>query len=512
MRTRNSVKNISVAIFGQIFGILITFIARIVFVKTLPTEYLGINGLFTNILSILSLADLGISSAIVFSLYKPLADKDETKIKALMRFYSKAYKIVGVIVLLLGLLIYPFLDFIIKDKQEINNIGIFYLLFLANSVISYFYAYKRTIIIADQKNYIATIYRYSCFFILNIVQIILLLLTKNFLFFLLAQITFTLVENVLVSKRADKLYPFIKNNHEKLDKETKGVILKNIWALSYHRVGGILVSSTDNIIISSMVGLYYVGLYSNYILITMAVSMVIGQIFASLASSVGNLNAVESKAKSFSIFNTIQFVNFWMLYFSSICLIVLLNPFISIWIGREYLLDFSTVLFIVINFFVTGMRKTVLIFKDSFGLFWHDRYKSIIEAIINLIASLILAKQFGMVGVLIGTFISTMTTCFWVEPYVLYKHGFNKRIKEYFINYSINIIIATTVGVLTYITSQYFFNEYNLVNFIGKLAICIIIPNVIFILLYYRNNEFKTILKIGKNILCSFLKKVTISN
>ena len=491
LRTKKSIRNIATTVVGQFVGVLTTFFARMVFLRVLGAEYLGVNGLFTNVISMISLAEMGIGYAIIYSLYKPLAVRDEHKIKALMLFYRSAYHVIGFVVLVLGLSVLPFMDFIIKEKPNIPNLNIIYLLFLSDSVSSYFFAYKRSLIVADQKSHIVTTYHFVFFTLINIVQIIVLVLTKNFILFLIVKIFFTFFENLAISVKAEKLYPFLKRRYDaKLLPEDKKYIFRNVKALFYHRLGGVVVNGTDSILISAFAGIVSVGLYSNYFLITNAINSIIAQVYSSVTASIGNLNALETKEKSYEIFKAIDFANFWLSGFSSICLYVLLNPFISLWLGEKYVMNNLIVTFIVINFFVSGMRRSVLIFRDSLGLFWNDRYKPLFESIINFVASCILASSYGIIGVLLGTFISTMTTCFWIEPYVLFVNGFNNRLRDYFYRYGLYVVVTLVVGIVTWYISG-IVHGTRLIDFAVKMMICLIVPNGIFLLIFNRSRELK---------------------
>lgn len=507
MRTRSSILNLIFAISGQSIGLLVSFIARIVFIQVLGTEYLGLNGLFTNILSILSLIELGVGPALTFSLYKPLAENDTQKVKSLMRLYKKAYITIGVLILIFGVSLAPFLENFIKTMPDIPHIHLIFLLFVINAATSYFFSYKRSLIISDQKRYIATIYRYSFFILLNIVQIILLYFTHNFILFLVCEILFTFAENIVVSKKADKLYPYLKQkNVQKIDKETLSQITRNVRAMLAHKLGSVVVSSTDSLILSKFVGLVGVGLYSNYLLIINALNIVTSQVFTSITASVGNLGATESEDRKKFIFNVVFFMNFWIYGVASICLIVLLNPFIRLWIGEDFILDTSIVLVIIFNFYLTGMRKGVLTFRDALGIYWYDRHKPIFESIINLVGSLILVSKFGMIGVFIGTTISTILTCFWVEPYVLYKYGFKTTVLPYFKKYALYSAIIVGTYIITDSLSMNFTDE-NIINFVIQLLICLVIPNIIFTLLFYRTNEFKYLYNIIQNYIFKKAKK-----
>jgi O-antigen/teichoic acid export membrane protein len=501
MRTKNSIRNIKTALFGQIIAILITFITRLIFIRILGEEYLGIDGLFKNVVAILSLAELGFATAIMYSLYKPLSIKDEARVKSLMDFYAFIYRIIALIIMLIGLSLLPFLDFIIKDKPNIPYLNLIFILYLLNTVITYLFAYKRSLIIADQKAYITTLYKYLFFIILNIVQIIILIVTKNFILFLTAQILFTFLENVFISRKADKLYPFLRlTKGNRIDANSKKDIFKNVRAMAYHRLGGVVVNSTDNIIISSYVGIIAVGLYSNYFLVLSAINTIITQIFTSITASIGNLSVTESRNKTHNMYNSIFFINFWIIGFCAISLWILFTPFITLWIGEQYLMDDLTVGIIVLNFFVTGVRKATLIYREAMGLFWYDRYKPILESIINLIASILLAKHFGIAGVFLGTFISTMLTNFWIEPFVLYKYGFKSSVKKYFEKYAIYTFVLFIAGFLTsFVTSM--FPAVTLLNFIAKVLICVIIPNIVFLLFFFKTQECKYLFTISYKVL-----------
>ena len=513
MRTKKSLINIGTAVTGQIFAILISFISRLVFVRILGAEYLGVNGLFTNILSMLALVELGIGPAIIYSLYKPLAFNDEQKVKALMNLFAKTYWIVGIVILIIGLAIMPFLDIIIKEPPNIPDLAIIYILFLANSVITYFFSYKRSLIIADQRSYITTIYRYSFYFVLNVIQIIILLKTKDFLLFLFAQIVFTFLENFLVSLKANQMYPYLKGtNNEKLDEETKAAIFKNVRALLYHKLGGKVVFGTSSIIISAFVGIIWVGLYSNYLLITNALNIIIGQFFTAITASIGNLNACGDKERSNFIFKTLFFISWWIFGFSSICLLVLINPFITLWLGSEFTMEFFVVLMIVVNYFITGMRKASLTFKDSMGLFWNDRYKPLAEAAVNLVVALFLVQHWGLVGVLVAICISTMAVCFWVEPYVLYKYGFERSSKEYFLRYVFYTMITILLALLTVFINNILFYDVTITSFLGRLLVCLVVPNVVIILGFYRTKEFQYLLGVIKVLKESFKRRAVANN
>ncbi|MGE6203831.1 lipopolysaccharide biosynthesis protein [Guptibacillus hwajinpoensis] len=495
-RLKNSIRNILVALIGQGLGVIITLVTRLIFVKYLNVEYLGINALFMNIIAVLSLADLGIATAMVFSLYKPIAENDTKQITILMQLYKKIYSYIGLTVFLIGILILPFLDIFIKGEPGIDNLGFIFFLYVLNAASTYLFTYKRSLIIADQKQYISTIFMYSRIIVVNLFQIFILVYTQNFILYLLVQFVFIFLENWLISHLANRMYPFLRNKtKEKLDEYTLGNIKKNIKAMMIHRIGSIVVFNTDNIILSSYIGISIVGLYSNYLLIINTVNNLIGQIFSSITASIGNLGVLEEGKVLNDRFSTANFVGFWIFGFSSICFYILLNPFINLWIGEKYTFDMLVVLVISINFYINGMRQATLTFRTALGLFWYDRYKPIYETIVNLVASIVLVQYLGILGVIIGTIMSTLFICTWLEPFILYKYGFKSNLKEYFLKYLIYTMVLILAALLTILIVS-FINFFGVLGFVIRLLICIFIPNAIFLIFFYKTNEFKSLVDI----------------
>lgn len=497
-RTANTIRNVKVALTGQLLGLIISFVSRRIFVQFLSAEYLGLNGLFSNILSMLSLAELGVGTAIIFSLYKPIAENNISEIKSLMQLYKQAYIIIGVVVLVAGCLLTPYLCFFIDKMPDIPDIQLIYIMYVVNSSVSYFFTYKRELIIAYQQRYITTIYRYGLYIVLNIAQIIALILTHSFILYLLLQTVNTLIENVLVSWKANHMFPFLKERDVlPLSLDTKKQIKKNVYAMMAHKVGSVVVNGTDNVLISKMVGVLEVGLYSNYTLIRQALVTVIGGLFLSVSASFGNLNAVSDDTKKLQVFHAINFVGAWIYGFCSICLLILYNPFIKLWLGEKYLFSLDIVIWIVIVFYVTGMRQASLTVRDVMGIFWFDRYKPLFEAIVNLVVSIVLGNRLGVAGILIGTFVSTMTTCFWIEPLMLYKHGLHAPVHLYFLRYGVYTLVTVLAGGVTFAISS-LITAQGIIALLAKILICIIIPNIIFLLCYSRTEEFHYVYNIVK--------------
>lgn len=501
-RTKKALRNVQVSIVSYTVVTILQFVNRSVFVHLLSAEYLGLNGLFTNVLSFLSLAELGVGDALTYSLYRPLKEDDRELIKSLMLFYKKSYIIIGCVILGAGGALTPFLSFFIKDMPtNMPLISVYYILYVINIGVSYFYTYKRTILICDQKQYISSITTSLKTILTALLQIIILYLTHNYLLYLVVMIICTVVENIIISKISDVQYPFLKTKDVKpLTKNKLYELKKNVSAMFCHKIGTVIVTSSDNLIISKYVGLSITGIYSNYTLVTKALNSLLSQVFTAMTASVGNLVANDDIEHDKYIMKNILFANFWIYSFCSVCLFCLFEPFIQIWVGRKYLLPIYAMASIVIVFYLTGIRKTVLVFRDVTGIFWYDRYKSIVESLVNIIFSVPLSIRYGVTGVMIGTIISTIGISFWIEARVLYKFHFQIKEWKY---YGIQLIYFLITVISTSIT----YLMCTLVHFegIGRLfcraMICLLIPNIIIIILFYRTEEFKYFKNIGLNFI-----------
>ena len=457
----------------------------------------------------LSLVELGVGPAMAYSLYKPLADHDIESLKSHMHFYKRAYQLIGATIAVLGLLFLPFYTFFMDEIPDIPNLDIIYLLFIANTVVSYFYSYKRSMIVCDQKKYIETAVHYSAYFILNLAQIIFLAITGSYIVFLVLQVLSTWGENFILARRADKLYPFLKEKNIKpMSKDAKAVILRNVGAMSMHKVGAVVVNSTDNILISKLIGLATAGLYGNYYTIIHPLQTITNQIFESIVASVGNLTATVrggDVTRLKETFNDVFFFAFWIFTFCSICLLNLLHPFIEfLWLRNHgWILDNATLYILVLNFYLYGMRRPVLTFRDATGAFWNDRYKPIAESIINLVASIILGRKLGLSGIFLGTLISTVSTSLWVEPYVLYNHVFYYPLRDYFLRF----FRYTAPGFLICVITTFLCEKvgYSLISLIPRLGICIMVPNILLILLFRRTTEYRYF----KQLLLDIIRRFT---
>lgn len=500
-RTDNSLRNLKTAVLFKLAAIVVNFIARKIFVVVLTKEYLGLDGTFANILTMLSLAELGVGTAITYSMYKPLAEGDRELILSLMTLYRKFYTVIGITVGVLGAALTPFLQYIIRDIPDIPHIRLIYLMFVLDSSISYFLVYKQSLISADQKQHIVTSYQYKTGMAVTAAQCAALLLTGDYILYLALKLCATFVCNALLARKADRLYPYLKQKTvQPLPAPVRQDISKNIRAMIAHKLGSVVVFGTDNVLIAYFVGAVSVGLYSNYLLITQSLKSAYSMIFRAMTASIGNLCAAEDTAHAQAVFWRVDLLTRWIYGFSAVCLVVLFNPFISLWLGADYLFSMPIVLLIVLSFYVTGMRQSVLTFREAMGLYWYDRHKPLFESAINLAVSILLAKPFGIVGIFIGTVVSTLSTCTWVEPYILFRHGFGAPVGKYFAHYALNTLLTAFAGAATWCICA-LLPQTGFGSFIIKVLLCCVIPNLFFLLVYGKTSEFRHFLTLGKSVL-----------
>lgn len=505
-RLDNSLRNVTYNLIGILVSYLFTFISRRVFLTYLSIQYLGLDSLFMNLMSMLSLADLGIGTAIAYSLYRPLATNDVEKISALMGFFKKAYIIIGTTIFVFGFSLTPLLPSIFKELPEVPNLNYIYWLYVIHASISYYLSYKRTLLIADQKRYIEAFYQYLFLSIKHLIQILVIILTQNFIFFLIVMIVMTTLENVSISLKVNSHYPYLKKHGRlSLEKNEQSIVKKNMYAISLQKIGTFLVEGTDNLLIVMFVNLNTAGLYANYLLVKRALNRLYQILFSSIIASIGNLYEEKPVEASRLAFFQLNFIAAWIMGLSAITLQLVLNPFISIWIGREYIFKNLIVFVIVFNYYLKGMRQPVLTFRDSLGLFWFDRYKSLFEAFVNLTVSIILVRRIGFIGILIGTTVSTLSVCAWVEPFILFKHGLYLPLSTYFKKTSKYVAVTALAGIVTFFIIQVFSFQIMIVDFFYRLFICLIIPNVIYILLYRKSSEYTHTKYLMKKIIKKFI-------
>lgn len=502
-RTSNVLLNSVTGVMTQGSKIILNFLVRIVFIRQLSQEYLGVSGLFSNILTILSLAELGVGGAIGYSLYRPVAQRDYRTIGALMNLYRKTYTVIGLVVGGIGLLLFPLLPVLIRDAGEVQDLSIIYGLYLLNTVVSYFLSHKRSIFTADQQDRVLSrsAFCFSC--LQAVLQCAVLLLTSNFLLYLSVQICCTIADNLYISIRADRVYPFLKEHKkERLSKPQIREIVENVKALMIYNVGSTALDSTDNLILSAFEGLAWVGKLSNYTLIISSVNTLARQFMTALTSSVGNFIAKESAGAHEGLLRKSSFYAFCIFGASSVCLLCLSSPFVRLVFGGAYELDGTAVLVLVLNYYIYGMMNPVWTFRSTMGLFVHGRYRPLISAIINIVVSILLAQLIGPIGVLLGTTITRVTTNVWYDPYIVYKHGLKTSPRSYYLLWLKYLGIATASCAASLWVIQSLLPAPTSILWLIVLGItCLVIFGVFLILSCGRTEEFRYLYSKVRSIL-----------
>jgi O-antigen/teichoic acid export membrane protein len=496
MRTKKSIRNVSVMLVTQFVTLALAFVSRTVFIKTLGAEYLGLNGLFFNILNALSLAELGIGTAISYALYKPIAENNTEQIKSLLNFYRKCYFAVGIFVIAAGSLLIPFLPYFIKGEITIPiNINHIYLCFLTNSVIGYFFAHKRIIIDDTQNKYITNAIDFIGKTIIVLAQIFILVKFQNYTAFLYAQIAGTLLISMTIYFWANKKFPYIKESFKLLPKTEKKKIWSNISILFFHKIGAVVVFSTDFMIISAFIGVSAVGIYSNYTLIINTILIFVGLFIFGAEASIGNAIAILDKKELYTVFKKISFLIFCISGISAVCLLNLLNPFIELWIGEAYTLPYPVAVIISINFFLTQNRTLVLTFKQNAGIFRPDMYKPLIEIVFNLALSIFLVQHYGILGVVIATLANIIIICIGTEAYIVHKHLFKCNIWIYAKSYLIQILALLIAFMLSFYINGF------ISNFALKCLVSISVSISVYFLFFFRSMEFEYFVEIARKMM-----------
>ena len=424
-----------------------------------------------------------------------------------MKFYGTAYKVIGCAVALFGLALLPFLDLIIGEQPGISDdLHYIYLLYLFNSASSYFFSYRTTILTASQRNYVVVAINYAVVIIQNIIQIIVLLTTKNFTAYLVIQILCGLATNIITSRKAKKDYPFIAQKKVKpLSKEEKWGLVKNVKALTVYKLSGLLVNNTDNIVITYFNGLVTTGIASNYTLLSGMLSSLLNMVFGSMSASVGNLNAKESDETKYRVFKALNLANFWLYAWGAVGIIVVSGDLVQLLFGENYVLPQSIPIILAINFYMVGMQTTVLNYKSTMGLFRHGQYLLLVTAAINIIGDVVLGSRFGLVGICAATAVSRLFTNTWYEPYAVYKYGLHRNPSQYLWLYLKYLIILAVCTGLCY--SLCAMLKVTLVpRIIIKILVCSVVPNMVFLCVFGRTEEGKYLKEKAVSILAGFKK------
>lgn len=495
-RTRNSALNIVSNVGIKLLTLILSFASRTVFIYALGAEYLGLNGLFSNILSFLALSELGLGTAISFLLYKPLAIDDKERIKAVMAFYKKCYLLIGSVITLLGVALMPFLKYLVNLEQPIpENLYLVFFLFVLQSSVSYFFvAYKQTLIEANQKKYKLTKYE-IVFTILNcVVDIVVLLIFRDYILYLLFKLALIVVKNLVFAHKIDKLYPYLKEPiTTKLTKQEVIKIFKDVYSVAVFRLGSVLFNSVTNIVTSAVVGTIVVGYYSNYTMIVMQVETIYMMIVSAIAASVGNVVAVESKEKQFAVYRKLNLITFFVYGIACICLFQLLNSFVNLWlgnVGKEYIMSQFVVCLIVANMYTNCSCQVLDRYRTAAGYFKIGRDLQVVGGAANVVLSVMLAKLWGFEGVLIAPFLCKIFIT--VTPFVL-RVGRNVFLKSYvymLFEYFSQLFVVCLICTITWFVCKSI-HLGSLWHFVLETVVTLIISVLLMLVFFHKTIAFK---------------------
>ncbi|MDQ6423256.1 hypothetical protein RB620_27890 [Paenibacillus sp. LHD-117] len=494
MRVKHTILNITVGLLNQFIITVLSFVSRTVFINSLGIEYLGLNALFTSLLAMLSLAEAGIGVSIVYNLYKPISEQDQPKIMSLMRLYKNAYRIIALIVMLIGLMAMPFLQVFIDT--DIPHLELVYLIFLFNTALPYLFVYKHSFLNVNQKNYIVTaVYSFSTI-ISTSLKIVILHYTENYLLFLVVECIISITTSILLAKAVDRMYPYLKiKSKEKLDSDTKANFIKNMKAILIQNIGTYFIFGVENILISSFVSIVAVGMYSNYKMLIDICRTFINQVFGNMYNSMGNLIAKENSQKVYSIFRVTQLISFWLYSLFASLMFLFVNPFIKLWLGDDFVLDKVVLILLLVTFYERGIRNAITMLKTTSGIFHEDRFAPLLQAFINLSASLVLVHFWGLSGIFMGGLISAFAVPFWSTPYLVFKRVFDLPLISYYLTNLYYIVIALLGLFLSYGIST-LFNMDSYAQLIIQCLFSMIAINALYTLFFYRCDEFKYLLKV----------------
>lgn len=502
-RTSNAIKNSGAGIINKFVHILCKFILRTVFLKLLGDEYTGISGLFTDILGVLNLMELGLDVSVVYALYSPVAHNDQRKISALLNFYKKAFTYIGVGIICAGVLCIPFLDYIVKDVPNIKeDIRVIFLMYLLTSASSYFLIYRTMLLKAKQRSRIVSKVQLITEAVVSVISVVLLLLFREFFLYLVVNLVATWGKNIYLFRLVTKMYPesFEKNDAVLMPEEKKKLI-RDIACLTVYTMSGVVINSTDSIFISAFVGTAEVALVGNFTLLIRSVKSIAEHINASLKASVGNLAATENSEKQELVFNKILFIFFWAVCVTTTCLFALLNPFVGdIWLGQAYKIPISILAVLVVNYFISIMVLPVESFRTSNGLFVQGWMRPAIMAVLNIALDFLMGIKWGIFGIFLATTISRLVTQVWFDPYLIYREVFRKSSFPFFKKYVVYACVTAISCIVTAFAVSCIEIPINIICFFVKAIIAVIVPNVLIVVLFHRCKEFSYVGSFFKRI------------
>ncbi len=499
MDKKKGLLNIGISIFSKILILVFTLVTRRLIISCVGNEINGINSLYTSIIGFLSVAELGVGTAIAFSMYAPIVNGDSAKVGALYRLYKKLYYIVALVMLVGGFCVMPFLPSLAKGYENADvNLYITFALALFGIVATYLYSAKSSLINAHKNNYITSIIHSVGIVIQSVMQIVVLKVWRSFELYLIATIVGALVQWLITHIVTVKLHRDILNVEKKsLDDDSKTEVIKKIKAMFMHKIGNALVNTVDSVIISAFVGVIILGKYSNYTIIATSLISIISLVFTPLTSIIGHMFVSESAEKMKKSYELFHLVNYLVAFLFFGGYYAIIDDLIALMFGAELELASVVVKCVTINYFLQFLRKATLMFRDASGAFYNDRWKPLVEGVVNLVLSIlfvmVMPDDYNVAGVIIATIITSLLICHTVEPYILYKNAlFSSPKKHYITNYFMIALFCGFVFAFDFIRVDVGATWKNLlIN--GTISVCIWIA--LFVAYLFINSDMRAQIK-----------------
>ena len=514
-RKQMAAKNVLSAVLYYVANSLIGFVNRKVFTVYLGSEVLGLNGLVVSVISMLSLMELGIASSIGYSLYKPLQEGNDSEVKAIMQLFSRMYRYIGIGVGVIGAILVPFLPYIIKSELDQEYIVKVYIIFLADAVLSYFMAYRRTLLVSAQKDYINKNADTILYIVTGVLQIGIICIWQNYLASLLIKLAFTVINNLYLYLKVGKMFPYLsdRNVQGKVSEDVKKKLVENVKALFVIKVASYCVFGTDNILLSMFADLSAVAIYSGYTLILGIVNNIFNRSFGYITANIGNYLVSKNNDEIYDLYKKLFFMNYLITSYTSIAMLTVFNEFIGgIWLEEAYTFPITVVAILVFNNYSRYITQCTEAFRSAAGLYSprpYVKYFALLEGIINLVVSVGLAKGcgLGIYGIFLGTSVSTLVSTIGV-PWIIYRFLLKRPLREYFSVYMKYLGLTIMGAIISLMIFSILQTKFAIVNFVMGGIVSLLVLMGINYLVFRKSSEWQYCLGLGTEVVHKVTKKL----
>lgn len=493
-RTVSAGNNLKASVAGIFINIFFSFFSRKIFVTVLGKEFVGLSSLVGNITVVLSLLDFGCASAVTYHLYSAIAKKDTDSISAYLSSYRFFCRISALLTAISGIILLPHLKHLVSGFDDIYTLNAVFLIYVLSNACGYFFSAEQILLFADQKNYISQIFSYAFGAITVAVEAGVLILTHNYIVYLCAHASLCLIQDLFLAIYVRKIYDDIdfrsKKQHSK--QHLKNMIVEML-RLQPSNIAGTLSRTVDNFLVVSLFGVAQNGVYSNYNMLLGYAGMLSVTLIGALSASVGNLGALSTKEHSERVFGITSLASFFLINLCTTLLFVLSKDIIALWLGSSLCLPVSCSVAMSLCFFISGVRRTTLVFRDSFGLYKYERIKPFLDLFVSVILSVFFGKRLGITGIYLGQAVSGFAVCLWYEPYILYRHGFEKSVFPYYLRL-ISYAAASTLSCLCSFSVGRYIDSVVL-----KSLLCAVISGLFFLAFFMNTDDFAELINRIKN-------------